>query len=147
MSDKQSFWTTLPGILTAIGGIILAVATLVGALHAAGLFTLNNPSNNQDNLQQTSPPINSSATPNSQPLSFYAVPTTVRLGYEVTLVFNQPIPEDLGVYINGKPIPIKQMNPLTLIITIPTNVPLGHTMIQAKTKSGQSASQYISVLA
>jgi hypothetical protein len=38
MAEAGSFWTTLPGILTAIGGIIIAIATLVGALSAAGIW-------------------------------------------------------------------------------------------------------------
>lgn len=34
---KQSFWTTLPGILTAVGGVIAGVAALLNALHAIGV--------------------------------------------------------------------------------------------------------------
>ncbi len=36
--DKQSFWTTLPGILTAIAAVITAVGGLLVALHTAGLI-------------------------------------------------------------------------------------------------------------
>jgi|WetSurMetagenome_2_1015567.scaffolds.fasta_scaffold68432_2 hypothetical protein len=38
MAEAGSFWTTLPGIITAIGGIIIAIATLVTALHGAGMW-------------------------------------------------------------------------------------------------------------
>ncbi len=36
--DKPSFWTTLPGILTAIAAVITAVGGLLAALHTAGLI-------------------------------------------------------------------------------------------------------------
>ena len=35
---KNSWWHTLPGLLTAIGGFITAIATLVTALYQAGIF-------------------------------------------------------------------------------------------------------------
>ncbi len=38
MPEEKSFWTTIPGILTAIGGIIGAVAALVTALYSAGII-------------------------------------------------------------------------------------------------------------
>ena len=34
MSDNNNFWTTLPGILTGIAGIITATATLLGVIQA-----------------------------------------------------------------------------------------------------------------
>src|SRR5688572_4040583 len=37
MDDGGSFWSTLPGLLTAIAGVLTAGATLVGALYSAGL--------------------------------------------------------------------------------------------------------------
>jgi hypothetical protein len=37
-NGKQSFWTTLPGILTGCAGVIGAIATLIGASYAAGLL-------------------------------------------------------------------------------------------------------------
>ena len=37
-SDDVSFWSTLPGILTALAGVIAALGTLVLALHKAGLI-------------------------------------------------------------------------------------------------------------
>jgi hypothetical protein len=36
-SGARSFWSTLPGMLTAVGGIIAAIAALLSALVAAGL--------------------------------------------------------------------------------------------------------------
>src|ERR1700730_9092347 len=36
--EEQTFWTTVPGILTGIGGVIGAVSALVTALYAAGFF-------------------------------------------------------------------------------------------------------------
>ncbi len=41
--NKQSFWTTLPGILTGIAGVVTASAALVGALATAGFFDDDEP--------------------------------------------------------------------------------------------------------
>jgi hypothetical protein len=38
MTEEQSFWTTVPGILTRIGGVIGAGAALVTALYSAGII-------------------------------------------------------------------------------------------------------------
>ncbi|MFQ5482530.1 MAG: hypothetical protein ACE5ER_07210 [Nitrospinaceae bacterium] len=38
MGKKKPFWTSLPGILTGVGGLIGAVAALVTALNSVGLF-------------------------------------------------------------------------------------------------------------
>ena len=35
---SQSWWQTVPGILTATGGVITAVATLIGVLNQSGVF-------------------------------------------------------------------------------------------------------------
>ena len=43
----SSFWSTLPGILTAIGGIIGAVAALLTALYSAGMLPIHRNSDNQ----------------------------------------------------------------------------------------------------
>jgi hypothetical protein len=37
--EKKSFWSTLPGVLTAVGGFIAGVAALLNALHAMGIVT------------------------------------------------------------------------------------------------------------
>lgn len=38
MSEKKSFWTTLPGILTGVAGIITATAGLIGILYQIGVI-------------------------------------------------------------------------------------------------------------
>jgi hypothetical protein len=38
MAEDRSFWTTLPGVLTGIAGLIAATATLITALYTAGFF-------------------------------------------------------------------------------------------------------------
>ena len=38
MAERKSFWETLPGILTAIGGTIVAIATLLTALYTTGVI-------------------------------------------------------------------------------------------------------------
>ncbi len=35
---KPSFWVTAPGLITGIGGLLTAIAVLIGALNAAGLI-------------------------------------------------------------------------------------------------------------
>ncbi len=37
-AEQRSFWATLPGIMTAVGGVIGAIAALISALAAAGVF-------------------------------------------------------------------------------------------------------------
>jgi hypothetical protein len=41
--EHKSFWATLPGLLTAVGGIIAAIGTLITALVAAGVLGANKP--------------------------------------------------------------------------------------------------------
>jgi len=36
---KKSFWSTVPGLLTAVGGFIAGLAALLNALHAMGIVT------------------------------------------------------------------------------------------------------------
>ncbi len=36
---NKSWWHTLPGVLTAAGGVITAIATLITALYQAGYFS------------------------------------------------------------------------------------------------------------
>lgn len=38
MDSKKSFWETIPGVLTAIGGTLAAVAALLTALYTTGLI-------------------------------------------------------------------------------------------------------------
>lgn len=35
--EEKSFWSSVPGILTAFGGVIAAIASLIGALYSAGI--------------------------------------------------------------------------------------------------------------
>jgi hypothetical protein len=42
--EKQSFWQTVPGILTGIAAIIAAVGTLITALVTSGAINIGNPS-------------------------------------------------------------------------------------------------------
>jgi hypothetical protein len=37
-TGRQSWWQTLPGILTALGGVITAIASLAGVISQTGLF-------------------------------------------------------------------------------------------------------------
>jgi hypothetical protein len=60
MTEKESFWSTLPGILTAIGGIILAIAALVTALHPIG--PIPNPTPAPTTIQPTFPTITTPPT-------------------------------------------------------------------------------------
>jgi hypothetical protein len=38
-SEKKSFWTTLPGILTGIAAVLTALGALIAALGSAGLVS------------------------------------------------------------------------------------------------------------
>ena len=38
MSETNSFWTTIPGILTGIAGVVTATGGFVGILHTVGAF-------------------------------------------------------------------------------------------------------------
>lgn len=38
MAEDRSFWSTLPGLLTAIAGVVAAIAALLTALYSAGLL-------------------------------------------------------------------------------------------------------------
>ncbi|MGH2631480.1 MAG: hypothetical protein ACRDHI_13120 [Actinomycetota bacterium] len=53
---KPSFWSTIPGVLKALGGLILAVATLLGALTAAGIFPGRDDASS-DESQSDNPPL------------------------------------------------------------------------------------------
>jgi hypothetical protein len=59
---RQSFWTTLPGILTGIAGVLGAVAALIGALVAVGIIHT-----------ATTP-----AQPSGQPAGFRVIETILR---------------------------------------------------------------------
>jgi hypothetical protein len=39
VTEKKSFWTTLPGILTGIAAVLTALGALIAALGSAGLLS------------------------------------------------------------------------------------------------------------
>ncbi len=41
--EHKSFWATVPGLLTAVGGMVAAIGTLITALVAAGVLGANKP--------------------------------------------------------------------------------------------------------
>lgn len=41
--NSKSFWTTLPGILTGIAGVIIAISGLIGGLYAGGILGNSTP--------------------------------------------------------------------------------------------------------
>lgn len=41
--NSEAFWTGIPGILTALAGVIAAVGTLIGVLHSTGLLKKKGP--------------------------------------------------------------------------------------------------------
>ena len=41
---KPSFWTTAPGVITAVAALVTAIGGLIGVLYTAGVFTSDNPS-------------------------------------------------------------------------------------------------------
>jgi hypothetical protein len=45
MSETKSFWATIPGILTAIAGVLSGMAALIVALNAAGIIGFKTPEN------------------------------------------------------------------------------------------------------
>lgn len=56
--ESGSFWSTLPGLFTALGALIGSVAGLITALHAAGIFglVLGSGSSSQPSEQTTPDP-------------------------------------------------------------------------------------------
>jgi hypothetical protein len=57
---KGSFWTTGPGVITAVGGLVSAVAVLVGALYGAGVI-------GGGSKPSSSPLASTTLSPSSQP--------------------------------------------------------------------------------
>ena len=70
---RQSFWTTLPGILTGIAGVLGGVAALIGALVAVGIIHVPH-SQPTENLPTATTP----AQPGSQPAGFRVIETMLR---------------------------------------------------------------------
>ena len=63
-SGSTSFWKTVPGILTAVGGFLTAVAALIGALAAAGVI---GPNASPSPVSPSSPPATGSTAAPSSP--------------------------------------------------------------------------------
>ena len=66
-AEPKSFWSTVPGLLTAIGGIIAAIAALLTALVSAGVI-------GHEKLTPTPPPATAPATATLSP-TVTAVPS------------------------------------------------------------------------
>ena len=62
---KQSFWMTLPGILTAAAALITAVGGLVAALNSAGLLNIRSPE--PPSGVSPDPPVDSPSSSRSRP--------------------------------------------------------------------------------
>lgn len=54
-NSKTSFWSTLPGVITAIAALVTAIATLVGAVNATGVFkqTASNDLTDKESLDES----------------------------------------------------------------------------------------------
>jgi len=68
---KQSFWTTLPGILTGCAGLITAITGLIGACYASGLLAGPTPT--------TPPPTAVSIAPTETPQPISASTNVITL--------------------------------------------------------------------
>lgn len=84
-NSKQSFWTTLPGILTGCATMITAIATLIGALYTASIIR-----GKQDPTPTPITAITESA-PNTRPLD---IPTPTEL-------ITESVPSTKALYIQG----------------------------------------------
>ena len=116
-SDK-SFWTTLPGILTGIAAVLTAIATLIGALSAAGIISFQSP---------TPPPsITASPSISASPFTFTFTPNPAKRGTDVEIRPSVAM-ENAVVYFNGQALPKKvQANGRSLIVTVPANAESGY---------------------
>ncbi len=72
-NEKESFWSTAPGILTGIAAIITAITGLIIALNAAGIITIN-PSVPAPISTPVIPP--QTPTPSPTPIVTQQTPTT-----------------------------------------------------------------------
>jgi hypothetical protein len=88
--DRKSFWTTLPGILTGIAAVIIAITGLVGALYAAGIIGGSTPTSTP------TPP--ATPTPTSVPIPA-ATPTPTSPQSASAVKFN--IGDRVQVYNTG----------------------------------------------
>ncbi len=154
-SDKQSFWTTLPGILTALAGVIAAVATLITAMHGAGLLNFGTVNQTNSSLTEittartTIPTSISTTVPTSspttiQPFSFTVVPSAAYPGSDVKLYFDQSTSNIGTIYFDNRPLP-KITYQDWIIVTIPADAS-GAGRIKITNRDGQSATQFVTIL-
>ena len=121
--DTKSFWTTLPGILTGAAALVTAIATLIGALNAMGVFT---PATPTPPVGATSTlPASATSTVSAPAITFTFEPNPAKRGEEVQLHLSSAL-DNAIVYFNGRALPKKVLaNGKTYVITIPADATNG----------------------
>jgi len=119
--DKPSFWSTFPGILTAVGGVIGAIAALLTALHGMGLFANSNVQNQNNQSYQQSQSGPAASAPGGQPAG-PAGPANPQLALSKQ-VFT--FPGD-GASNNGNSIGPFCCTGVTATVTKPDGTPIGY---------------------
>jgi hypothetical protein len=66
---SQSWWQSLPGVITATGGLLTAITALVVALHQAGIFGKSDAADKQEIVAQETPAGKAQEAPQSPPPS------------------------------------------------------------------------------
>lgn len=118
----KSFWKTLPGILSQIAAIIIAVTGLIAGLHAAGIIGVP-PGDGGGN-----------ETNGNGLTSFTFYPNPASLGEEVTLYLNEAVA--VLVTYNGQPLPKKVFSGgKVLVVTVPGNAVSGYLELSWDGKS------------
>jgi len=151
--EKISFWTTLPGILTAVALIITAIAGLTTALAGAGFFDKPpalvetptvSPSATTPAVSPTAatPAVTTTATETASPFTVVAQPASARRGEEVALIFSRPAGIST-VRLNGITLPIRAY-PNYVVVTVPATATGGPFEIILM--DGQTASAEFTVL-
>jgi hypothetical protein len=83
MTADGSFWTSLPGVLTALAGLIAAIGSLVGVLYSTGALGKSRASNETAKVVQTTTPVapdpGSATTVNAPQTAHRVEPTAVVL--------------------------------------------------------------------
>ncbi len=89
--DKKSWWHTLPGVLTALAGVITAVATLIGVLSKIGVF--DEPGGQQTSSTQVSVTESGTNTP-VQTTDGWAIVGKLKNGrfYDLKLMVHEDTP-------------------------------------------------------
>ncbi len=73
--NSQSFWTTLPGILTGLAALLTAIGGLITASYATGLYKAFIPNATPAAAASTLAPAGSTSVPQAQPASLPVLPT------------------------------------------------------------------------